>query len=485
MNHYSESDTRSKFIDPFLYDAWWSEDHIIREWAFTDGRKLPWNKRGKQCFADYVLKYQGVQLAIIEAKKYGLAPTEGLEQVKEYGNKLHIRWVYSSNGQKIYEFDLEEWIGKYIDTLPSPSELYERVIDPTATLRHHLLSTPYCLEANKRPRYYQDIAVSQVLTSISLWQQRILLTLATGTGKTFIAFQIAYKLFMAKWSLQGINRRPRILFLADRNILITQAMNTFNALEKDLLWVTGKEIKKRHGVVPTNANIFFAIYQAIIWGSDEDGDSSVEWIDDTTWYYRNYDPGFFDLIIIDECHRGGADTNGNRHAILKHFSSAIQLGMTATPKRNDNVDTYDYFGKPVYEYSLKEGINDGFLTPYKVKRIWTNMEELVINSEVEIVTGEAKKDIYTISDFDRVVIVPERTDLVCQEILRHIGTFDKTIIFCVDQDHALRTRDSINAHKTVKDPDYCVRVTSKIMKRRYRPSSRVVKCSPLESMPKM
>jgi type I restriction enzyme, R subunit len=187
-----------------------------------------------------------------------------LEQVKEYGRKLHIRRVYSSNGQKIYEFDLEQGVGAYVEQFPSPQELYERIIDPAAHLRQKLLAIPYFLDSNKKPRYYQDIAVSTALTAIAQGNQRILLTLATGTGKTFIAFQLAYKLFIAKRSREGINRRPRILFLADRNILIEQAMNTFNPLEKDILWITGKEIKKRHGIVPSNANIFFAIYQAII-----------------------------------------------------------------------------------------------------------------------------------------------------------------------------------------------------------------------------
>lgn len=266
-------------------------------------------------------------------------------------------------------------------------------------------------------------------------------------------------------------------------------MNTFNPLEKDCLRVRGKEIKKRLGVVPTNANIFFAIYQAIISGEDEEGDyplyergtsggqgdfqhkatqhldSSLrsEWHNvDKPWegYYRRYEPDFFDLIVIDECHRGGANQEGNRAEILKYFSSAVQLGMTATPKRSDNIDTYAYFGAPVYEYSLKEGINDGFLTPYKVKRIQTNIDELVIDHDVQIISGDKKKDLYEISDFDRTIIVPERIDLISKEILKQIHPQEKTIIFCVDQEHALRVRDAINAHKSVADADYCVRVTS-------------------------
>lgn len=462
MMSYSESDTRAKFIDPQIQAAGRQESQIVRERFFTDGRKLPGNKRGKQCFADYLLKDNGLNLAIIEAKKWGLPPTEWLEQVKEYGRKLHIRWVYSSNGQEIYEFDMDQGIGRMIANYPTPAELFERYIDNNATLKQQLFAIPYYLDSSKKPRYYQDLAVTKTLNALVEGQPRILLTLATGTGKTFIAFQIAFKLFTAKRSRDGFNRRPRILFLADRNILIEQAMNTFNPLEKDLLWITGKEIKKRHGVVPTNANIFFAIYQAIISGSDNDGEDTDEdnTEDQVSGYFRGYDPNFFDLIIIDECHRGWANEQWNWHELLQYFSSAVQLGMTATPKRDDNVNTYRYFWNPVYEYSLKEWINDGFLTPYKVKRIQTNMDELVIDSEVQIVRGEAEKDLYELGDFDRNIIVPERTELMCQEILRQINTRDKTIIFCVDQEHALRVRDMINANKSVKDADYCVRVTS-------------------------
>lgn len=468
MTVYSESDTRAKFIDPALKSQSWQEYQIIREWFFTDGRKLPGNKRGKQCYVDYLLKDFGLNLAIIEAKKYGLPPTEWLEQVKDYGCKLNVRRVYSTNGQEVYEFDLQQGIGRFVEKYPTPEELYERYTDEYATIRQQILSIPYYVDSNKRPRYYQDVAITKALTAIAQGKDRILLTLATGTWKTYIAFQIAFKLLNAKWSRAGFNRRPRILFLADRNVLIDQAMNTFNPLEKDLLQITWKEIKKRLGEVPTNANIFFSIYQAIISWSDSDGDDvaiiNPEDIDTVAEvgkeYYRRYDPAFFDLIIIDECHRGGANEDGNWHDILQYFSGAVQLGMTATPKRQDNIDTYRYFGDPVYAYSLKEGISDGFLTPYKVKRIRTNLDELVIDSDVEIVSWEAKKSLYELKDFDREIIVPERTDLVCREILQQIGTYDKTIIFCVDQEHALRVRDAINAHKSVSDPDYCVRVTS-------------------------
>lgn len=287
-------------------------------------------------------------------------------------------------------------------------------------------------------------------------KSRILLTLATGTGKTVIAFQIAYKLFMARWSRDGIGkRRPRILFLADRNILVDQAMNTFNPLEKDILKINGEEIKKRGGTVPTNANIFFAIYQALVgWASEEHPDEILE------SYYNRYDPDFFDLIIIDECHRGGAREDGNWAEILRYFSSAVHLGLTATPKRNDNVDTYNYFGKPLYEYSLAQGIDDGFLTPFKIKRIKLNIDELALTSGDKVVQWTIKKPVYTAEDFEKNIIVDERTDLIARTILETIHPMEKTIVFCVNQIHALKMRDAINRHKTVRDPDYCVRVTS-------------------------
>ena len=206
------------------------------------------------------------------------------------------------------------------------------------------------------------------------------------------------------------------------------------------------------------------IYQALISGTDEETEITEETLVGSeaveSGYYHQYDPDFFDLIIIDECHRGGAKDDGNWAEILKYFSSAVHLGMTATPKNQDNINTYAYFGEPVYQYSLKEGIEDGFLTPYKVKRIRTNLDELVIDDKVEILGGDKEKDLYELKDFDRKIIVPERIDLIAKTILEHIKPHEKTIIFCVDQEHAALMRDAINKHKTVRDGDYCVRVTS-------------------------
>lgn len=475
--HYSESDTRAKFIDPSLKQSSWDERNIIREHYFTDGRKTLWGKRWKRKFADYILAYKWVKLAIIEAKKWWLEPTEWLEQVKDYASILNLRFVFSTNGHKIYQFDMQTGFWNFIENYPTPEELYTMVYSNKNSVKEVFLNEPFLL-SEKKPRYYQEIAIQKVMEAIAEDKKRILLTLATGTGKTVIAFQTVYKLFQARWSLEWIGvRRPRILFLADRNVLVDQAMNTFNPLEKDILKINGIEIKKRGGKVPTNANIFFAIYQALVgWNQDDDektpplipphwggqtSDSSFRgssFVEEA--YFSRYPKDFFDLIIIDECHRWWARDDGNWSEILKYFDSAVHVWLTATPKRNDNIDTYKYFWAPIYEYSLKAWIDDGFLTPFKIKRIKLNIDELALNSGDIIVSWENKKDVYFTKDMERNIIIHERSDLIAQTILQQIGKMDKTIIFCTDQEHALRIRDSINKYKSVLDPDYCVRVTS-------------------------
>lgn len=452
---YSESDTRANYIDPQLKNNNWEAHNIKREYYFTDGRKSLWNKRWDRKFADYLLKHKWSNLAIIEAKKEWLAPTEWLEQVKDYWKILNLRFVYSSNWKETYEFDLLTWKWVFIDSYPSPEELYNKVHTEVNKTREALLNEPFLL-SDKKPRYYQEIAINKTMEAIWNWEDRILLTMATGTWKTVIAFQTAYKLFQARWSKDGIwNRRPRILFLADRNVLVDQAMNTFNPLENDILKITWKEIKKRDWKVPTNANIFFAIYQALVWWADEENPEEV-----IEAYYNRYPKDFFDLIIIDECHRWGAKDDWNWAEILKYFTSAVHLWLTATPKRDDNVDTYKYFWKPIYEYSLKAWIDDGFLTPFKIKRIKLNIDELALNSWDMIVAWESKKDVYYTKDMEREIIIDERSDLIAQTILNLNNKMDKTIVFCVDQWHALRIRDSINKYKQISDPDYCVRITS-------------------------
>ena len=303
-------------------------------------------------------------------------------------------------------------------------------------------------------RYYQDLAIERAMEAIAAEKDRILLTLATGTGKTFIAFQIAWKLFYSRWNLtrEGL-RRPRILFLADRNILADQAYNAFSAFPEDAMArISPGEIRKK-GKVPKNASLFFTIFQTFMSGPPKDGQPSP--------YFGEYPPDFFDFIVIDECHRGGANDESNWRGILEYFSPAVQLGLTATPKRQDNVDTYTYFGEPVYVYSLKDGINDGFLTPFKVKQISTTLDDYVYTSDDELIEGEIEIGRrYTEDDFNKIIEIREREKLRVKLFMEQINQSEKTLVFCATQNHALAVRDLVNQMKTSNDPNYCQRVTA-------------------------
>ncbi|MEA3455674.1 MAG: DEAD/DEAH box helicase family protein [Campylobacterota bacterium] len=452
---YTEADTRAKLIDPQIKASGWLESNIVREYYFTDGRKLIGGKRGKQYYVDYLLRYENTNLSVIEAKAENRDPLDGLQQSINYAQKLKIDFVYATNGHKIYEHNLMTGKGNWVESYPTPSELFERKFPSITESKEKIIKQPFHFEGNMKPRYYQQIAVDKTLEAIANGKDRVLLTLATGTGKTYIAFQIVYRLFEAKWSREGVERRPKVLFLADRNVLADQAFNTFNPLEKDIVRVNGKEIRKRGGKVPTNANVFFAIYQSIAERKSDEFDEE----NDVLAYYKQYPSNFFDLVIIDECHRGSANDESSWRDILDHFGSAVHLGLTATPKRDDNGDTYKYFGDPVYEYSLKEGINDGFLTPYKVKRIQTNIDEYRFNPN-DIITGELESQIIELDQFEKQVVIPKRTELIARTILKQINPMDKTIIFCVNQKHAIDMKIAIDKHKRVKDNHYCVRVTS-------------------------
>lgn len=446
----NEANTRKQLIDRALESVGWKDEYLYCEYTFTDGKKTPGGGKGTQCSVDYLLQYNNTSVGLIEAKREGLPITEGLQQAQDYGKKLGIRFVYSTNGHGIFEYDMDSEIGHEIDSFPSPEELYKRV-QGSNSRKVRMLKEPLVQEGSITPRYYQKLAVQRAIGAIADGRKRVLLTLATGTGKTFIAYQIVRKLLNLKWRVDGKEQQPKVLFLADRNILVDQAINTFNSIERQIVKVDGKEIRSRNGIVPSSANVYFAIYQAMTGGAN-----NYEILE----YYKQYPKDFFDIIIIDECHRGSANEEGSWRRVLEHFEDAVHLGLTATPKRNDNVDTYDYFGKPVYEYSLKEGINDGFLTPYKVKRVRTNLDEYVFKSGDYIKQGELEKQQYNQNEFNRTIIIPERIDRIAQNIIELINPMDKTIVFCVDQEHALRMRDAINRHKTVRDMDYCVRVTS-------------------------
>ena len=293
---------------------------------------------------------------------------EGVAQAKQYALMLHLDFTYAANGKEIYAINMKNGQEGLITSFPKPEELWNATFAEQNQWRDTFNAVPFeDVGKTKDPRYYQEIAVNKTMAAIADGKDRILLTLATGTGKTFIAFQVAWKLFQTRWNLKRDgSRRPRILFLADRNILADQAFNSFSAFPEDALArIKPDEIKKKDKV-PTNGSIFFTIFQTFMSGTDKDGKPAP--------YFGEYPSDFFDFIIIDECHRGGANDEGNWRGILEYFKPAVQLGLTATPKRKDNVDTYRYFGEPVYIYSLKEGINDGFLTPFKVKRIQTTLD---------------------------------------------------------------------------------------------------------------
>lgn len=447
----TEADTRAEYIDPMLNESKWGHNltegsQVLREFFFTDGRMMSGGQRGRRKFADYILSYKNQKLAIIEAKSGDLPPTEGLEQVKDYATLLNIRVVFSTNGAQMYLFDMETGQGDYVEQYPTPDELYRMVHGAQSDVQERALAEPFH-KTRFDPRYYQENAIQVAVKAISGGEDRVLLTLATGTGKTFISFQIVWKLFHARWNKRGDERRPRILFLADRNVLIEQAMGDFNPLESEIIRVNGEEIRRRGGTIPTNGNVFFSIYQAMVGGGEKP-------------YFKDYPPDFFDLVIIDECHRGGAGNESNWRAVLDHFSGATHLGLTATPKRTDNIDTYNYFGEPKYTYSLRAGIEDGFLTPFKVKKISTTLDKYVHGAGDVVLEGDLEKEEYEKEEMNRVIVIPEREEALVKIMLREIDQKQKTIVFCMNEAHALMVRDFINKHKQSDDPNYCVRVTA-------------------------
>lgn len=450
----NESETRAEYIDPKLKDSGWGEtdgSKILREFRITPGKIQTGGTRGKPEIADYVLVYNGQKIAIVEAKQENLPVTEGVAQAKSYAEKLQIEYAYSTNGREIYEISMKTGEERLVVAFPTPEELFMRIDLESSEWRDKFRSIPFeDVGGTRLARYYQENAVNNTMNSLSDGKSRILLTLATGTGKTFISFQIAWKLFHARWNLmRDGKRRPRILFLADRNILADQAFNSFGAFPEDaLIRINPADIRKKWAV-PTNGSIFFTIFQTFMSGKD------------STPYFGEYPPDFFDFIIIDECHRGWANDEGNWRGILEYFSPAVQLGLTATPKRKDNVDTYRYFGEPVYIYSLKEGIDDGFLTPFKVRRVKTTMDDYMYTSDDEIIEGEVEEGkIYEESDFNKIIEIRAREEHRVKVMMDEINQNEKTIVFCATQDHALAVRDLINQYKKSKEPNYCVRVTA-------------------------
>ena len=454
----NEAETRAELIDPKLKACGWGEvdgSKVLREYRITDGKIQSGGSRGKKHIADYVLVHKGIKLAVIEAKSDELEVGEGVMQAKQYAEKLQLETTYSSNGKAIYQICMKTGKEGLVADFLSPEELWNKTFAEQNDWREKFANVPFEDKSGTwQLRYYQEIAVQRALEVVASGKDKLLLTLATGTGKTAIAFQIAWKLFQTRWSLQRDgSRRPRILFLADRNILANQAFNSFSAFPEDaLVRIKPSEIKKK-GRVPTNGSIFFTIFQTFMSGTDEEGKPAP--------YFGEYPKDYFDFIIIDECHRGGANDESNWRGILEYFSPAVQLGLTATPKRDDNVDTYKYFGEPVYIYSLKEGINDGFLTPFKVKRIKTTLDDYRYTSDDTIVEGEIEEGkLYEEKDFNRSIEIVEREAKRVNIFLDESNQNEKAIIFCANQAHAALIRDVVNQNAKSKDPFYCVRVTA-------------------------
>ena len=415
----NEAETRAEHIDPALKAAGWGVvdgSRVRREYPITLGRIEGHGRRGKPLIADYVLEYRNTRLAVVEAKAWDEEVSEGVGQAKNYAGKLAVRFTYSTNGKGIYAVDMQTGKEGEVPRYPSPDDLWNLTFAKANAWRDRFAGVPFEDKGGSHPsRYYQDIAVERVMGAIADGRDRVLLTLATGTGKTFIAFQVAWKLFHSRWNLSlEPTRRPRILFLADRNILANQAYNAFSAFPDDaLIRIKPDEIRQR-GRVPTNGSIFFTIFQTFMSGPPVNGQDSP--------FFGEYPRDFFDFIVIDECHRGGANDESTWRDILTYFAPAVQLGLTATPKRQDNANTYEYFGDPVYIYSLKEGINDGYLTPFRVRQIATTLDEYIYTPDDTVVDGEVVPgQRYVERDFNRSIEIREREEHRVKLLLSQIN----------------------------------------------------------------
>lgn len=456
----TEADTCRKYILPKLIQAGWDNDpHSFTEQkTFTDGRIVLVGekvRRRAQKRADYLLRYtRGFLIGVVEAKAAYKLPADGLQQAKEYAEVLGLKFAYSTNGHGIVEFDFFTGHERNLESFPTPKELWARLRAgqnlQSDTAAEQLL-TPYNHLSGKSPRYYQEIAINRTVQSILQEKRRILLTMATGTGKTVVAFQICWKLWQARWNRSGEYRRPKILYLADRNILIDDPKDKIFAPFGDARW------KIENGEVNKGRELYFAIYQAIAKDERRPG------------LYKEYARDFLDLVVVDECHRGSAKEESNWREILEYFQPAYQLGMTATPLREDNRDTYAYFGNPIYTYSLRQGIEDGFLAPYRVHRIvstWDAVGWRPSREDLDRYGRAIPDDEYHTKDFERVVSLRARTQAIARHLtqfLKKTGRYAKTIVFCVDQEHAAEMREALtnlNTDLTQQHADYVCRVTA-------------------------
>ncbi len=456
----SEEDTKVKIINQLLYQSGWQEEDIKREFYINKGKIIiegNAGKRGEKRFVDYLLYYKrAFPIAVVEAKSYFTNHADGISQAKEYAQILGVYFAYSTNGRKIEEFDFSTNRQTTLDKFPSPEELYERwqnitrekYIDISRIPKEkNPFLVPLYYDPTKESRYYQLIAINKVIEAVLNRKRRILLTLATGTGKTYVASQIVWKLWKSGWV-------KKVLYLTDRaEVLRDQAYNMFGAF-KDA------RTKIMEGEVPKERDIYFATYQTLYT------------IYNNKRLYQEYEPNFFNMVIIDECHRSG----WNRwYEILEYFKNAIHFGMTATPKREDNIDNYRYFGEPVYEYNIEQGIEDGYLANYLVQRIFTNIDKNGLNLKEAQLKGaevyipkEAEdikiKEIYETPQFEREITVPERTKVICEkicELLERYGNMDKTIIYCVDCQHAEEVKKEIQNHFFYLGySNYAVRIVS-------------------------
>jgi type I restriction enzyme, R subunit len=456
----NEADTCRLWVVPRLQNAGWDNDpHAIAEQrTITDGRIVPVGEsflRRRALRVDYLLCYRrDYPLAVVEAKASYRSAQDGVQQARDYALRLGLPFAYATNGHEIVEIDLTTGTELVVDAFPTPARLWQRhqaaapQIDPEAQER---LLVPDERTSGKEARYYQHVAIQRALEALLAGDRRVLLTLATGTGKTFVAFQICWKLWSSRWNLRGRAQRPRILYLADRNFLVDDPM------AKEFAPFGDARHKIGGGAIPQGREMYFALYQSLAEDESRAG------------LYRTLPADFFDLIVVDECHRGSARDDSNWREILEWFEPAAQLGMTATPLRQDNRDTYQYFGNPVFQYSLRQGIEDGFLAPYRVHRVVTDWDAAgwrPSEGDLDRYGRTIPDREYQTPDFERRVALEQRTQAIARHLtdfLRRTDRFAKTFVFCVDQEHALSMRQALvnlNADLVAQHPDYVCRVTA-------------------------